>query len=135
LREEVRRHEEQGDSHLRSTREVTGYAIHALDDDIGHVEDFIVDDETWAIRYLVVDTRNWWPGKRVLISPRWISATSWEERAVHVDLRKDQVRAGPEYDPERVLNREDEERLHRHYDRPTYWDETAHEADTRAQSK
>jgi hypothetical protein len=113
---------QQDDSHLRSTREVTGYAIMALDGDIGHVDDFILEDESWAIRYLVVDTRNWWPGKRVLVSPRWITAVSWEDRAVQVDLRKEQIKAGPEYDPKQVLNRADEERLHRHYGRPGYWD-------------
>lgn len=96
---------------------MTGYAIQALDDDIGHVDDFILDDETWAIRYMVVDTRNWLPGKRVLVSPRWIRSVSWEEGAVHVDLHKEQVKGGPEYDPSRMLNREDEEQLHRHYRR------------------
>ncbi len=114
--------EQRGDPHLHSIREVTGYAIQALDDDVGHVEDFILDDENWVIRYLVVDTRNWWPGKRVLISPRWITAVSWAERAVRVDMRKEQLKAGPEYDPARVLNREDEERLYRHYGQPAYWE-------------
>jgi hypothetical protein len=121
-REVARSQEERGDPNLRSTREVTGYAIQALDDDIGHVDDFVVDDESWAIRYMVVDTRNWWPGKRVLVSPRWITTVSWTDCAVHVDLRKEEVKGGPEYDAERVLNREDEERLHRHYRRPAYWD-------------
>ncbi len=110
--------EEHGDQHLRSTREVTGYTIQALDDDIGHVDDFIVDDETWAIHYIVVDTHNWWPGKHVLVSPRWISAVSWENHTIHVDLRKEQVKSGPEYDPARMLNRADLERLHQHYGRP-----------------
>lgn len=114
--------EQRGDPHLRSTREVTGYAIQALDGDIGHVEDFILDDESWALRYMVVDTRNWWPGKRVLVSPRWIESVSWDDRAVYVDLTKEQVKSGPEYDPERMLNREDEERLYRHYGRPAYWE-------------
>jgi hypothetical protein len=52
------------DPHLRSTHQVTDYHIQAKDGEIGHVEDFIIDDETWAIRYLIVDTRNWWPGKK-----------------------------------------------------------------------
>jgi hypothetical protein len=51
--------------------------IHATDGEIGHIEDFLIDDETWAIRYLVIDTRNWWPGKRILISPRWIERVGW----------------------------------------------------------
>jgi len=55
------------DPHLRSTYNVSDYQIQAKDDDIGHVEDFIIDDETWAIRYLIIDTKNWWPGKKVLV--------------------------------------------------------------------
>ncbi|HEU4327114.1 MAG TPA: PRC-barrel domain-containing protein [Roseiflexaceae bacterium] len=117
--------EQRGDPHLHSMREVTGYSIQALDDDIGHVDDFVLDDENWVIRYLVVDTRNWWPGKRVLVSPRWITDVSWAERAVHVDLRKEQIKTSPEYDPTRVLNREDEERLYRHYGLPVYWEADA----------
>jgi len=56
--------EEANDWHLRSADKVTGYHIEATDGDIGHIEDFIVDDETWQIRYMVVDTQNWWPGKK-----------------------------------------------------------------------
>jgi hypothetical protein len=62
--------EERGDPHLRSTKEVAGYRIGAADGEVGHVEDFVVDDEEWAIRYVGVDTSNWLPGKKVLISPR-----------------------------------------------------------------
>jgi hypothetical protein len=76
------------DRHLRSTYGVSGHHIQALDGEIGHVEDFIIDDETWAIRYLVVDTRNWWPGKKVLVSPQWIESVSWEERKVFVNLSR-----------------------------------------------
>ena len=64
--------EEANDVHLRSANKVTGYRIGATDGDIGHVEDFIIDDETWEIRYMVVDTQNWWPGKKVLVAPQWI---------------------------------------------------------------
>ena len=66
------------DPHLRSTRDVSGHHIQAADGEIGHVEDFIIDDETWAIRYLIIDTQNWWPGKKVLVSPQWIERVSWE---------------------------------------------------------
>jgi len=60
------------DTHLRSSDEVIGYHIQALDGQIGHVEDFIVDDENWIIRYLVIDTKDILPGKNVLISPLWV---------------------------------------------------------------
>jgi uncharacterized protein YrrD len=115
--------EERGDPHLRSTREVAGYAIAARDDEIGHVADFILDDESWAVRYLVVDTRNWWPGKHVLVAPQWITGISWPDRAVMVGLTRAEVKGGPEYDPSRVLGREDEARLYRHYGRAGYWED------------
>ena len=52
------------DHYLRSTSDVSGYNIHALDGEIGHVDDFVIDDETWEIRFLVIATQNWLPGKR-----------------------------------------------------------------------
>src|SRR5262245_10939272 len=83
--------EQQGDPHLQSTREVIDYYIEAGDGDIGHVEDFIIDDESWAIRYLVVNTRNWWPGKKVLVAPQWISEIRWGDAQVHVDMTREQI--------------------------------------------
>jgi uncharacterized protein YrrD len=110
-----------GDTHLRSSREVEGYHIQARDGEIGHAEDFIVDDETWRLRYLVVDTRNWWPGKKVLVAPEWISGISWEEALVRVDLTREAIKAGPEFDPGQPINREYEARLYDYYGRPVYW--------------
>jgi hypothetical protein len=86
-----------GDRHLRSAHEVTGYHLLAPDGEVGHVVDFIIDDETWAIRYLVVATKNWWPGKKVLLSPKWIENVSWEEREVAIDLSREAIKAAPEY--------------------------------------
>lgn len=120
-REAMQAAREQGDLHLRSTREVSGYDIHAADGHIGHVEDFLVDDDDWTIRYLIVDTRNWLPGKKVLVSPQWIRAIQWEEREVEVDLTKDEIKHGPEYDPEIEMDRSFEERLYGHYGRTPYW--------------
>ncbi len=113
--------EGRGDPHLRSTKEVAGYAIGATDGEVGHVEDFVVDDEQWAIRYVVVDTRNWLPGKKVLISPRWVSLTSWPDREVYLDLEKGEIKSAPEWDPDAPLERDYEIRLHEHYGRPPYW--------------
>jgi uncharacterized protein YrrD len=109
------------DPHLRSTCAVSGHHIQALDGEVGHVEDFIIEDETWAIRYLVVDTHNWWPGKKVLISPQWIESVSWSERKVFVNLSRDAIKLSPEYTKETLLNRDYEIGLHRHYQRQTYW--------------
>src|ERR1043166_8705835 len=88
--------------HLRSAHEVTGYYIEARDGDIGHVEDFIIDDESWEIRYMVVDTKNWWPGKKVLVSPKWIDRVSWSDSRVYVDLSRDAIQRGPEFDAENL---------------------------------
>jgi hypothetical protein len=109
------------DPHLRSTHEVSSYNIQASDGEIGHVEDFIIDDATWAIRYLIIDTRNWWPGKKVLVSPQWIEHVSWSESKVFLNLNRDTIKQSPEYSEESLLTREYEAGLHRHYKRQGYW--------------
>ncbi len=111
-----------GDDLLRSSDEVTGYHIQATDDEIGHVEDFILNDETWVIQYMVVDTRNWLPSRKVLIAPDWIEAVSWPESKVSVGLTQAQVKESPTYDPSMLVNRKYEEQLYDYYGRPTYWD-------------
>ncbi len=115
------RHIETGDRHLRSTKDVTGHTIQASDGEIGHVDDFVIDDETWAIRYLVVATRNWWPGKKILISTLWIDKISWAESKVFIDLTREQIQRGPEYTETTLLNRDYEDKLHSHYKRDGYW--------------
>ena len=109
------------DPHLRSTNYVSGHHVHATDGEIGHVDDFLIDDATWAIRYLVIDTRNWWPGKKVLVSPAWIDRVSWLEREVFVNLHRDVIREAPEYAPGPPLTREFETKLYAHYQRAGYW--------------
>jgi len=118
---------ESEDSHLRSTAEIVTYKIQALDDVFGHIEDFIFDDETWAIRYLVADTRNWWPGKRVLLSPQWIAWVSWSQFRVYTDLDHETIRRAPEYNPSAPITREYEQRLFEHYNRTPYWQNTGNE--------
>ena len=111
-----------GDSHLRSVEEVRGYHVQASDAAIGHIDDLVVDDQTWQVRYLVVDTRNWGFGKKVLVAPHWASRFSWEERKVHVDLTQQAIRSGPEWNATvATINREYETRLHDHLGRPGYW--------------
>lgn len=110
-----------GDPHLRSASEVRGYKIQGSDHAIGHVEDFIVDDESWQIRYLVIDTSNWWFGKKVLVAPHWASRISAEERTVFVDLSRQAIKDSPEWNATAAIDREYEARLHDHYGRPAYW--------------
>ncbi len=116
-----RQGEKAWDPHLRSTQTVTGYHIQADDGELGHVEDFIIDDETWAIRYLVIDTKNWWPGKKVLVAPQWIERVSWDESKVFVNLSRVAIKQSPEYTEKSLITRDYESGLHRHYQREGYW--------------
>lgn len=86
-----------GDPHLYSCKTVMHYHVHATDGDIGHVYGLLVDEDTWAIRYVVLGTSHWWIGHKVLISPRWISAVRWPEATISVDLNRDSVRNAPPY--------------------------------------
>ena len=105
---------------------VTGYNIEATDGEIGHVDGFVVDDEAWAIRYIEVATRNWWPGKKVLVSPAWIERVSWADSKVYVGLSREAIKSAPEYVESMPITREYENRLYAHYGRPPYW---LHEAE------
>jgi len=131
-RRESTRGEKAWDPHLRSTDDVNGHHIQATDGEIGHIEDFIIDDETWAIRYLIIDTQNWWPGKKVLVSPQWIERVSWSESKVFVKLTRETIKQSPEYTDESLLTRDYETALHRHYNRQGYWvDEPVAKEDSR----
>ena len=107
--------ENAGDPHLRSTREVMGYTIQASDDSIGHVDDFMVDDDTWELRYMVVDTSTWLPGDHVLIAPSWISNISWDESRVFVELPRATIEHAPPFDLYTPVSPEYEARLHAYY--------------------
>ena len=102
-------------SYLRSSAEVTGYFIQARDGEIGHVEDFLIDDHDWTVRYLEVDTRNWWPGKKVLVSPAWIEDINWSDRRVSVKVDRQAIKSAPEYDPSMVVGPDYEIALFEHY--------------------
>jgi hypothetical protein len=97
-----------GDSALRSAKEVTGYRIEAADGRVGHVEDFVVDDEDWSIRFVVVDTRDWLPARKVVIAPQQIQRVNWSDQKVHFPMTREQIKNGPEYDPAITVRREDE---------------------------
>jgi len=109
------------DLHLRSCEAVAGYHIRATDGQIGHVHGYILDTDTWAIRYLVIDTSNWWLGHQVLIAPLWISRVNWEERSVAVELSRQAVWDGPAYDYMKPLDRIGEVGIYQHYGRTGYW--------------
>ena len=112
----------QGDPHLRSCNEVTGYHIHASDGDIGHVQGLLVDEQSWAIRYMVVDTSNWWIGHKVLIVPQWIQDVSWSDSKVSVDVTRQEVKDAPPYQSEVQFDRVRGADIYKHYKRVGYWD-------------
>ena len=117
--------EASGDVHLRSAGRSADTTFRGRDEAIGHVDDFIVDDETWEIRYLVVDTSNWWFGKKVLVAPHWASRVSWEESKVYVDMSRQAIKDSPEWNATAAVNREYEARLYDYYGRPVYWADAA----------
>ena len=123
-RKELREIEQSAErrSMIRSVHEVAGYRIHAKDGDIGHIEDFLVAEESWVIRYLVIDTSNWIPGsKRVIVDPNWVYRVSWEDRSVYLEMTRDQIQGSPEYDPLVPVYRDYEKSIFDHYDFPYYW--------------
>lgn len=112
---------EDWDPNLRSTNAVIGHHVQASDNEIGHVEDFIIDDQTWAIRYFVINTRNWLPGKKILVSPQWIERVSWTEAKVYINFPSETIKAAPEYDDDAPITRDFEDALHKHFVYKGYW--------------
>ena len=109
------------DAHLRSCEAVTGYRIEASDGHIGHVKSFLVEEATWAIRYLIVTTSDWWMGHDVPIAVRWIDKVSWLDNSVSVGLTRQALKGSPVYDEARTLDREQEVSMFKHYKKPGYW--------------
>ena len=122
LRDERARHRND-DPHLRSTKAVTGYHLHASDGDIGRISGFLVDDQTWAIRYLVVDTSTWLLGRKVLVAPSWVTGVHWADKTVSTELSRASIKGAPPYDSTAEWNRDQELKLYRHYGRSGYWAE------------
>jgi hypothetical protein len=114
---------ESGDPHLRSVSAVTGYRVQALDGEIGHIEDVVLNDADWTLEYLVVDTVNWWPGKKVLVPPGWATDISWHELRVSLNLDRATIKGAPEYDMSQPITREFETALFNYYCKKPYWEE------------
>jgi uncharacterized protein YrrD len=106
---------------LRSAHEVTGFNIAATDGDIGHVEDLLLDEDGWVVRYLIVDTRNWLPGRKVLIAPSWVSGVDWLNEKVVMQATREKIKGSPEYAPEKEIDRRFEHDLHTWYGHAPYW--------------
>ena len=104
MRRRVRLEQATDEYHLRSSLEVIGYHIKAIGGDVGHVEDFIVDDRTWTIRNLLINTRNWFRGKNVLISSQKIDRIDWSEAKVYVTLSRRVIKAIAEFNELPVIH-------------------------------
>ncbi|MDQ6845376.1 MAG: PRC-barrel domain containing protein [Bacteroidota bacterium] len=103
------------DPHLRSTHKVTGYSIHAVDGKIGDVEDFIIEDTSWKIAFMVIDTGHWFPGKKVIISPKLIKNIEWDTSEVMVNVTEETVKNSPEYEPGEAISESYEANLQNYY--------------------
>ena len=123
-RAEAAQHQDD-DPHLRSCNVVMSYHIEASDGDVGHVHGMLVDEETWAIRYIIVDTSNWWLGHQVLIAPSWIQGVNWSESTVSVKLTRQAVKDAPPYESATQIDRELEADLYGHYGFAGYWTKEA----------
>jgi hypothetical protein len=107
--------------HLRSCNNVIRYHLHANDGEVGHVVGYLLDDKTWAIRYLIIDTSNWWMGHQVLVAPAWITGVHWPNQTVSVDLSRKSFKNAPPYHSDVDWTRDMELNLFRHYGRSEYW--------------
>jgi hypothetical protein len=110
----AKRGAESGDSHLRSVAEVRHYLIRATDGDLGHVDDILIDDVSWAVRYFVLDTSNWWGGRHVLAAPSWITGIDWASKTVDVNVSRDAIKSAPPYDRAEHVDRQWEAAYHQH---------------------
>jgi hypothetical protein len=110
----------QYDAHLRSMREVMGYSIQATDRRVGHIQDLIVDTDLWQVPYLVIDTRHWLPGKKVLLASTWVREVNWTDSQVHVGLSAEYIRNSQPYTATEAVNRDAELRLYDYYGRLKY---------------
>jgi hypothetical protein len=116
------------DPSLQGTADVTGYKIEASDGEIGQLDDFVIDDETWIIRYLIVDTNvvdanvDTGIGRKSLISTRWIDRVDWENATIFTHVTQQTILHAPEFTDQALITRNQEQALHRHHNRPGYWE-------------
>jgi sporulation protein YlmC with PRC-barrel domain len=113
---------EQLDPHLKSLRGMIGYHIRARGVDVGHIEDVLVQTDSWLLRYLVIDARNLVPGKKMLVSPAWVRRVEWSGGVVDVDLTAGSLKDGPPFDASQIISREYEKKLYDHYAGDRYWE-------------
>jgi hypothetical protein len=109
------------DSHLKSTKEILGNTLAALDGDIGHIRDFYFDDNIWVIRYAIADTGPWLTGRLVLLSPHAFGRLDLNKKTLHINLRKMQIQDSPSIESHKPVSRQFEVEYYRYYGWPAYW--------------
>jgi hypothetical protein len=111
-----------GDPHLRSVCEVTGYDVRASDRElgIGLVTDFLIDGEDWTVRYIVIRGGGGGGARNYALNPWWASGIDWSQRTMHFGLTADRILSSPEFDPASPPGRDFESRLHEYYGREVY---------------
>ena len=109
------------DPHLRCTAEVTGYRIDTDEGKLGRIADFIVDPETWSIRYVEASTGNWLARHEVLLASRWICAVDDHAARVSVDVPACVIESAPKFVESLPITREYESRVYQHFRREPYW--------------
>lgn len=114
----TQRFEDIENSHLRSSEEVIGYAVKTSDDAFGFIDDFIFETGNWMIRFLVVSSRKWFPGKKFLIDIDWVSQFNWREQTAHITLTRAQLETAPEYNHKEPVNRDYLQDLYDYYGEP-----------------
>jgi sporulation protein YlmC with PRC-barrel domain len=110
---------------MNNASQMIGKTVVASDGEIGTVHDLYFDDRTWSVRYLVVDTGKWLPGRKVLVAPEAIVKPWHHEAAIAVDLTTEQVRTSPDIDTAMPVSRLAQELLHQHYQWAPYGDSTS----------
>lgn len=112
---------EQDQGKLHSAREVVGYSVESQATEIGTVDDFLILDDEWAIRYFIVDTGTWLSGRKSLVSPEWVESVDWTASRIIVDLHRDALESAPEYDADAAFDPDYERQLYEHYGRRNRW--------------
>lgn len=113
--------EEEGDPHLRSLEEVRSYKVATENETFGHVEDLLMDDATWTIRYVQIDTRKWLPGQTVVLSPDWFNRFDWDNETLDCELTRETIERIPELESGMPITRTYETALFEHFNKPAYW--------------
>lgn len=109
------------DPHLRSWDKVKGFVVNGSDGEIGHIQDLLIDEQTFAIRYVIVRANDWWIGHDILVAPQWFEDMKWSDSSVKINHTRAEVKGAPIYDSLVKMDRDWEIAMHKHYERQGYW--------------